>query len=180
MKNVYLFATVFALAFGQVSADEVDRVGPAPDQVDQQSIYDIGVDVEDKDAEPVAVETPEGKADKIVVISGPGCHWCVVYKTNTLSPLKLQDYVIETYDVGDDESLAQLKAKYSNIKHGNDKAVNYYRASPTTFYIRGDKIIKKEEGYRTIVQVRETLWKPGSEIEQNPIEKVRRQLPWNK
>lgn len=179
MRYVYILATLCALAFQPAFADEVNKVGTTPDEVDRQLVYDIGIaPTQDDEATTVAVAAPEGKADKLVVLGAVWCGPCQTLKATTIASLKLQGYKIETYDI--DKDLEELHKKYSNIKRGSGAEVNYWNSVPTIFYIRGDTIIRKDVGYVSAVHVRQILWKPSDDEEASAVEKVRRRFPWNR
>ena len=182
---IQVFAIACYLAIGSFVSGQVAADGPDPNLVVEQPSYDIGIvsvhDKEKNDEVDTVVETPEGKADRIVVFGATWCGPCQSLKTITLPALKVQGYKVEYLDV--DKEKEKIAEKYSGIKRGKGDDLNRWISVPTIFYIRDDMIIKKEVGFQTAVHVKKVLWKPdepttGPVIE--GIEKVRKNLPWNR
>ena len=180
MKNAFTtFAFVLALAIGPVATGQTDSfyVLGIGDAGQDGTVYDIGVKTTDETGKVESVKAPEGKADRIVVLTATWCGPCQLMKPAILA-LKAQGYKVEYYDV--DRDLEKLANKYSNIKRvSGSEELNHWSVVPTIFFVREDMIIKKIEGFTTAVKIRETLWKP-SDKESRPVENVRRRLPWNK
>ena len=182
---VFPLAFICALAIGSITERKTFADGTDPNKVVGQPVYDLGVvspsDKEEKE-EAVVAMAPKGKADKLVVVSTPRCGGCIVLKP-ILEALKKQGYKIEVYDALDSEDRAKLEEKYSNIKQGNSKKVNYWYAMPTIFYVRGDSIIKRDVGAKSAVHIRKTLWKesdkPTAPIVKN-LNQIRGKFPWNR
>ena len=176
MRYVYIFTALCALAIGPALAGEGVEVGSDPNQVAEQFVYDLGIQGDEAEPESVEVETPEGKADKLVVISASWCTPCRALKP-VLAALKKDGYDIEVYDA--DFDLDKVAERYSNIKRNPDPTkVNEWHAVPTIFYLRGDMIIKRETGYKTSLHIRDTLWK--SDADPSKLEQLRRRFPWNR
>lgn len=178
MRYVFPIAIACALAFGPNVYGQVVEDGADPNQVVEQQVYDLGV-VKAEDPDAVVETAPEGKADTLVVVTATWCRPCQLIKP-TLIALKAQGYNIKIYDI----DLDTLPPEYSNIKRVKSKSdkVNEWNVVPTLFFIRGDDIIKKHEGYISRSKIRTTLWKPESEkgpVVEN-VNKVRALLPWNK
>jgi len=169
-----VFAVTTCVAFAQTPDGEGNLVTPDSRVVDRQLVYDIGI-TEATAEEPAPKVAPEGKAEKLVVVSATWCIPCRTYAV-VCKELKAEGYDVE-YIYVDTKVGEEKLAKYSNIKLGKSDKINYYSAYPTSFFIRDGVIIKKLEGVKSRKTVLDTLWK--DEEAKNVIDKIRDRLPWN-
>lgn len=128
-----IFTTLFLLTTQSVAAAE-----PPEDRLTRRTA--VHTTPIERAAATGSLEAPPGKANRLVVYSATWCAACQRL-TPVIESLKKEGYQVVYLSV--DKDAAKLKYPY--------------RAIPTIYFLSGEEVIKKEVGYRSGQQIKQTL-----------------------